>query len=126
MQYDTVEEIGLLLNRTLRRHEAELGLLGEKVRVELVEPACKKHKLAFVSGNGTFFFQRRATKNKGFDGFDAAEPKYGSREDFKLPVPYGYRGLSDAAKRTLGPLLDLLNEEISHGQYLGYLVADVE
>ena len=120
---DTVEEISGLLRRTLRRHALELGMLGEKVRAEIVKPVCKKYKLNFVVGNGEFFFRKKKTKNKGFD---AVEPRYGNCEDLVQDVPPGYRGLSDSAKKALKSILALLNEEISHGQYLGYFVRGVE
>lgn len=118
----TVEENSALFRQILRQHESALDLLGRKIRAEIVQPVCKKHKLIFVSGNGTFFFRRR-TKN---NNFDAVELTYGNRVDLNQAVPHGYRDLSVSAKERLGPILDLLNEEISHGQYLGYLIDDVK
>jgi hypothetical protein len=110
------------LERLLKTFDKQLEILAERIRTELVVPACKRHRLCFVSGNGTFFFRRKGTKNE----YDALEPTYGNSEDLEYDVPPGYRPLSSAAKKTLGPILDLLNQEISHGEYLGYLVSDVD
>ena len=98
------------LEETLKRHEEELCALGEKVRAELVIPACRKHRLTFTSGMGTFFFSK-------------GEHHYGNRDDVECGDAAS-RALSAAAKATIAPILDLLNEEISHNNYLGYYVTD--
>jgi hypothetical protein len=85
----------------------EMTALGEKVRAELVLPACRKHKLRFSSGNGDYFFAKGDAR---YGGVNAAwHPK-----------------LSMAAQSTLKPIMDLLDQEVSHGQHLGYFVVDVE
>ncbi len=119
----TVESLSHLFEQTRERHEQEFDDLGAKVRAEVVVPVCRKYKLTFTSGMGTFFFRKKRTK---LSRFDAVEPTYGTREDLDQAVPDGFRGLSASAKEALGPILDLLNKEISHAQHLGYLVADVE
>jgi hypothetical protein len=108
------------LDGIMRRFDDDLTALGKKVREQVVVPACKKYKLEFTSGMGVFFFKRRAAKPGDF-----MEPHYGNRRDLEAPPPCGYRGLSKSAKGALGPILDLLNEEFSRGQYLGYFVEDV-
>ena len=102
----------------VKRFDDDLTALGEKVRTELVMPACKKYRLTFSSGNGTFDFRR----SQG----DAYAPVWSNSKELDDPTPHGHRPLSEAAKTTLRPILDILNEKISHGQYLGYFVADVD
>lgn len=77
--------------------------LGEEIRKQVIIPVCKRNKLEFISGMGRFFF----TTNLGKDIGDASEAE-GTR-----------------LERVLKPIFDLLNEEVSHNQYLGYFVSDV-
>lgn len=92
------------LTSTLKRHDDEITALASKIREELVIPACRRHRLEFVSGNGVFFF----ACGKGECRFMAHECKF-----------------SSAALETIVPILDLLNEEVSHAAHLGYWVEDV-
>ncbi len=116
-----MNDYGSELDEILERHDAELLAFGEKILNKLVEPACKKHRLTFTSGMGAFYFRKR-TKTRDDH---MAEPMYSSRHELDMATPRGYIGLSDAAKTTLGPILDLLNREISYEQYVGYLLGDV-
>lgn len=99
------------LEETLRRHDEELCALGAKVRAELVVPACRRHRLRFSSGMGTFFFSK-------------GDHNYGNRDDVECGDTAS-RALPAAAKAAIGPILDLLNEEVSRDNYLGYYVEDV-
>lgn len=75
--------------------------LAEEVRAELVIPACHKYKLDFISGMGRFLFFR-------------GELQIADEDDAKrYNIP------------ALKPIFEVLNLEVSHGQYLGYWVSDV-
>jgi hypothetical protein len=116
----TVTAARELVEQTLRRHEAELDDLGERIREELVVPACEAHGLTFSSRNETFCFQRPS----GADGPGLFT--YGDRADLDAPTSESST-LSAAAKESLGSLLDLLNHELVHdGQRLGSLVPSVD
>lgn len=83
-------------------HQAALENLAEDVRVNLIMPVCKKHKLGFLSGMGTFFFSK-------------GNLTIASKED-----------ALQHRMRVLIPILEVLNLEVSHGQYLGFWVGDVK
>lgn len=100
------------LSAILARHEKELEDFGEKVAREVVKPVCHKYRLTFSTGNGTFFFEKAKT------GRDFVS--WGDSKDLDLTP-----GLSAKAKDALRPVLDLLNEEIHHGHYVGFLFGDV-
>lgn len=105
---DLKEELAVIL----ARHEKELEDFGEKVAREVVKPMCRKYRLVFSTGMGTFFFK----KAKASSDFVT----WGDSKDLDLTP-----GLSEKAKTALRPVLDLLNEEIHHGHYVGFLFDDV-
>lgn len=110
------------LDATLVRHEIELQRLADRFRLEVLVPVCRRYKLTFISGNGSFYFRKQRTRK---DGSDYYEPTYGVREDLEDTPPQGYCGLSERAKQALGPILDILNQELSKDYHFGYLIADV-
>jgi hypothetical protein len=89
-----------------QRFDNDLQELGERIRNEVVAPACKNHRLKFFAGNGTFFF------SKGKKTYaDVLDPDFQSAPK--------------AIRETLKPIIDLLNTEITHNDFLGYYVGDV-
>lgn len=83
----------------------EVAVLADRIRTETIIPLCRKHKLTFISGMGTFFF----TDSKGRNYGDYLYRDGGNARIF------------EAVKR----VLQFLNEEVSHNQCLGYFVDDV-
>ncbi len=77
--------------------------LGDKIRTEVVIPACKKHKLKFLQGMGTYFFSR-GSKTYGADHDD----------------------MSPALRETLVPIFNLLDTQVFNNDVLGYYVGDVK
>ncbi len=94
------------LTQLMASFDDSLNRLGDKIRREVVTPACRQHKITFTSGMGTYYF------SKGNDNI-------GSVEDPE------FKRLSKAAQETVRTVLTLLDQEISHGQYLGFFVGDV-
>jgi len=86
-------------------HRKALDDLGEDVRQRVVAPACRKHGLTFTSGMGDFFFTVRE-----------------NGEDVYI---HDCEGARDAGFDDLCPIFDLLNQEVSRGDHLGYYVGDV-
>lgn len=84
----------------------DLQELGERIRNEVVAPACKNHRLKFLSGNGTFFFSN-------------GKKTYGDLGDADL------ESAPKKLREVLKPIIDLLNTEITHNDYLGYYVESV-
>lgn len=88
------------------RFDNDLQELGLRIRNEVVAPACKNHGLKFFSGNGTFFFAKGERTYS-----DVLDP------DFK--------SAPKALREALEPIINLLNTEITHNDYLGFYVGDV-
>lgn len=95
------------------QHRRSLLELGAKIRAEVILPACRKHKIRFISGNGTFFF------TKGPGRYD--DPTYTSNSINDVPRSRAEAKLMDS----LEPILELLDHEVGRGDYLGYYVEDV-
>ncbi len=95
------------------QHRRSLLELGAKVRAEVILPVCRKHKIRFMSGNGTFFF------TKGPGRYD--DPTYSSSNIDDAPRSRTEAKLMDA----LEPILELLDHEVGHNDCLGYYVEDV-
>lgn len=85
------------------KFDKEVSDLAEKIRQEVIIPACKQHKLEFISGMGTFFF----TTQSG-------------------TYIYGRDYEGERLEKRLKPVFDLLNKEVSQNQCLGYYVSDVK
>lgn len=77
------------------RFEDSLQELGLQIRNEVVLPACKKHGLKFLSGNGNFFFQR--DKEVYADVLDLPDNEVG---------------------KAIRPILELLNQAVTIGTFL--------
>lgn len=94
------------VERAVALADTELERLAELYRQEILIPLCKKKKMRFMSGNGTFiFYNAEGTK------------------DWQVGANYEAINLK---KRYLIPILEDLNQEVSHGQYFGYYVCDVD
>jgi hypothetical protein len=89
------------LEALLDAHSVALSALGERVRVEVIAPFCREHRLTFTSAMGVFFFSR------GDRNFD---PAYG--------MPKGKLG-SDIQR-----IYDLLNAPVTRDSCLGFYVGD--
>ncbi len=92
------------VNVIKERFDNDLQELGLRIRNEVVAPACKNHRLKFFSGNGTFFFAR-------------GEETYSEVRDLERA--------SKTLRETLEPIINLLNTEIVHNDYLGFYVGQV-
>jgi hypothetical protein len=115
----TVEGASAALKVLNEQYERDLNALVERVRQEIVAPACRRLKMRFSSGMGTYDFKK--VEHAG--NFTA--PTYSSREDVYDKPPVGYRALSSAAKEELGAILDLLHEEDATGKFeLGQYMGD--
>lgn len=88
--------------------ERAMQELAERVHKEVMIPACRKHRMGFMSGMGTFFFTKKGIGNIHDDRC------------------HEFHKLSKAAQVTVRELLVLLDMELSHAQHLGYLISDVE
>lgn len=88
-----------------KEFDSKVQALADRVRQELVVPVCKIHGLRFISGMGTFFFSK-------------GKVNVGS-----LPTGYDEERLNEQCN--LSPIMEILDLEVSHGQYLGYWVSDV-
>lgn len=85
--------------------------IGEQIREELIVPACSKHKMIFLSGNGDFYFEYEEWRIESQDSF-----KYVSNRPSKEMV---------LLKSDLTPILDVLNIPIGRIDLVGHFVANV-
>ncbi len=85
-----------------KKFEENISALADQIREDVIIPVCKKHKLIFISGMGSFFFAR-------------GDKTYTDTHD----------RMSDSLREDLVPILNLLNTEVTHNQYLGFYVDDV-
>ena len=83
--------------------DAKVAALAVEVRRDLVVPTCEKHAMAFLSGNGTYFFRR---EQRGVVTY------YG--DTLQRGVPADVRDV-----------LATLELEVRRGQSLGHLVESV-
>jgi len=95
------------VNVIKERFDNDLQELGLRIRNEVVAPACKNHGLKFFSGNGTFFFAK---------GDITYSDSFTFNTDHLQHDPIG---------KALKPIIDLLNTEITHNDYLGFYVGQV-
>lgn len=100
-------ELQSIQDETRRRIEA----LADRVREDVVIPLCRRYKLNFVAGNGTFYF------------FD---PKLDVHHSV---TPRAMMSGSEVAMRARLPdvaeAFKILDLEVSHGDYLGFYITDV-
>lgn len=94
------------IHQLMDEFDAKIAAEAAEYREKVLVPLCEKHQLRFISGMGTFFFCPKGG-NKDWSA--------GNVEDAKL-----------AKKRFLIPYLEVLDTEISHGQYFGFWVSDIE
>lgn len=90
-----------------KRFDDDTTALAEKVRREVVVPACRRHRLTFRSCNGAFGFRRNGSPLIDSTDSDAFN---------LLPGP---------SKAAVVGILDLLRRSVSHGQWLGDFIRDV-
>lgn len=79
----------------------KVGALARDVREQKVIPVCRKYKLNFRSGNGTYFFY--AEDGKSYPAWD--------------PTPMD---------KVLAPLFEFLDLEVDYTHTLGDFVRDVD
>lgn len=60
-------ELSAELERIEAATYAAIDAVAERVRTEIVAPACRKHRLQFTQGMGTFFFSRGDTPLERWD-----------------------------------------------------------
>ncbi len=85
------------------RYKRELDELADELRYRIVMPVCKKHKLTYIAGNGTFFFTDSKDENY-HNTWEIADPKLAEE---------------------LSSVFDILNTEVGYNDYLGFYVRDV-
>lgn len=56
------------VEKELKNHEENLLSLGNEFTRVIITPFCKKNKLNFYSGNGTFFFSKESKAYTSFRG----------------------------------------------------------
>lgn len=98
------------LENLQEEYQVKVQRLAAEYREFVLLPLCKKHKLCFVSGMGTFFFHS-AADGDAFDG-----------------QSWSVRDMGDAIqerKRYLIPYLEMLDQEVEQGQYFGYYIDDI-
>lgn len=114
------------IQKQLDRHCNELG---ERVRKEVVLPICKKHKVTYTAGNGTFFFTKQVW-HRGVIHNPLNDIHFAMDIDFDFDAEEEYHGFSAATlakmKADLLPILDMLNHYIYAMLPIGYLVGDVK
>ena len=100
-------ELQDIQNETRRRIDA----LADRIREDVVIPLCRRHKLNFVAGNGTFYFF-----DPKLDVHHSVKPRaMMSEPDVALQAR-----LPDVAEA-----FKILDLEVSHGDYLGFYIGDV-
>lgn len=90
------------LGAILAEQDRAVTALADRVRSDVVVPFCRKHRLGFIQGMGTFYFYR-------------GEITFG--ESYNLP--------NGTLGRDMKRIYDLLRSEIDRVQELGYYVQDV-
>lgn len=96
-----VNDYASKLNKLEDSYYAGITKLGEDILNDKIIPLCNKHKIAFVSGNGDFYFLDHNNVKYVVDPvFDY---------DKKLPAKFK-------------KLFDVFNFPVSHTQYLGYFI----
>lgn len=94
------------LKQAQETFDQEVFQICERLRDEVIIPVCRKHKLTFLSGMGTFFFSKGKQTYSG--GYGITDARWGSKLIAELT-----------------PIFELLNTEVTHNQVLGYYVSDV-
>lgn len=92
------------------RYVLALGDLAEQIRVEVVEPVCKKHDLLFRAGNGTFIFFHRDEDLWGRETYQIEEDLESMHASFR---------------KDLIPVMQLLRTETTYNDCIGFHVGDV-
>lgn len=111
------------LHVIIQQHDDAISALGERYRVQVIIPLCRKFKLSFVVIQGDWWFTKAVYTKSRNDWHNA--PHYSSVEYLNDQVDEGYRDISPQAKAALRPVLDLLDEDIAHNNPFGYHVAGV-
>ena len=89
-----------------QRARDELAKLGEEYREQVLIPLCRKHKLTFVSGMGSFCFWTKINGHNEWIGDHEAAKQY--------------------RKTYLIPIIDLLNYEAMYlDDHFGFYVRDI-
>lgn len=97
-----------------KARDAQIDVLATQVRMDLVVPACEKHGVRFVSGNGTYFFVREAKGNTfSSDVNDGAE----YIDDVAVAKRLGLSGLIR--------VIEVLDVGVDRNTSLGDVIEDV-
>jgi hypothetical protein len=94
------------LDKLVQEFDRKVSDLAEEIRTEVIVPACKKWRMDFISGNGTFFFSKGDKTYSG--GYGLTDSSFGPKFE-----------------KEMVPIFELLNTEVTHNQVLGYYVGDV-
>jgi len=87
--------------------DVRVSIIADNLRTQVIIPVCKRHKLEFLSGNGRYFF----TTNHGTQVSDG---------QFITNEEEGERYV-----RALKPVFELLDQEVTRDNPIGYYVEDV-
>ena len=103
------------LARIVERYEKDLDALGANLRAEVVLPACRKHRLTFLSGSGGYtFYKGHAGKGHAHD----AHRYSASCADDLYAWPKSCRVELEA-------VFKILDQEVARNDYLGLRVGNV-
>lgn len=112
------------LEQVEREVWAAVDGIAAELREQVVLPLCRKHRLTFSSGNGTWWFTRIDAKRK-------AEQRRGTVEvnlrHYSESCHWSFHEQDEALKHglDLGDVWDLLAMEPIHACPLGYRVEEV-
>jgi hypothetical protein len=94
----------------MTEYERKIEQLATEYRRDVLLLLCKKHQICFWSGMGDFYF---CPMN---DDRTRSGATWAVGDEVQAGIE---------RKRYLIPVLEVLNQEIEHGQYFGYFVQDV-
>lgn len=95
------------LDALLKQQERAIEAIGDKIRKQVIVPACHKHGLRFSSGGGSFDFVQLGPPRES----------YGNDDDIRFS-----RHLTAAAKKDIRDILNLLHEDVWGKHSLGMYV----
>lgn len=121
----TLDDWKAQLEKTEQAVWAAIDGMAADLRAEVVLPLCRRHRLTFSSGNGTWWFTRIDARRKAEERRGTAET---NKRHYVESYHWSFHEEDEALKHglDLGNVWSLLSMEPIHACPLGYRVADVE